>query len=148
MLADAIQRVTKDQGSAYLRVEKLFHSKVIASAEQFVLQPIPNCKGKITQEILDTCLTPGSVSPQEQFDVCYPAPHAFAPSLQFRNQVGLGVHASICNDPYPAIKGERLLFVFGFLGCTQQRVSETDVAVHPDPSIVRTTEGHEVGHSS
>ena len=70
----------------------------------------------------------------------------FAARVEFRDQVGLGIHASIRDDPHLAVKCEGLVLAFGFERRPEQRMAEADVAVYPDPLFVWTAKSHEIRH--
>jgi len=67
--AYTIQGIAEDEPGPDVRVVKRLHPHVVAGAEQGARAPVPDGKGKITQEVFDTVLPPAEVGTQDQLDI-------------------------------------------------------------------------------
>ena len=132
MLADAIERTAEYEFPAQASVEKRLHSQMIAGAEKLLFGTIPDGERKVTDQALDALFSPHQIGAQNQFHVgSLRSEICVAFRCELRNQLVAGIHASVGDDPDAAVDGKRLALVLGLVGCLQQGVAESGVAVDP-----------------
>src|SRR5947209_12456448 len=120
---------------------------MVSGAEQSPTGRIPEDEGKIAQQVLDTCITPGVIGMQEQLSVTGRVQAAAAAGLKLFDQLRASVQTRIGGYPRLAIEARRLPLAFGLARCAQHRVAQAHCAVAPDLQRVRPAEGHELGHA-
>jgi hypothetical protein len=79
-----------------MRVMELPHAYVVAGAEKSTAPLVPDRKGEIAPQMLDTILAPPQVRQQYQLAVAYCSADTL--ELQLFNQPGSIVEACICSD--------------------------------------------------
>src|SRR5438034_1590596 len=146
MLTDTSQSVGDNDCRSDTRIKEWLGAQLVSRAKQAALGRVPYGKSEVTQQVFNTILAPSPVRPEQQLDVCGVLFHLLAACGKLSNQVGACIHSRVCDDPKTSVEPEGLAFTLGFLGRPEQRMPEADVAVDPDPSLVRTAELHEVRH--
>src|SRR3989442_3713273 len=77
---------------------------MVSGAEQSTTGRIPEDEGKIAQQVLDTCITPGVIGMQEQLSVTGRVQAAAAAGLKLFDQLRASVQTRIGGYPPPAIQ--------------------------------------------
>src|SRR5438552_7529620 len=108
MLPDAVQSVAEDHALPPMCIKERLHSKMIARTEQVLLEPIPDGKREITEQVLDTFFTPYPVGSKQQLNVSRSLLDVFAMRGEFPHEVGLRIHARVGNDPNATVEREGL----------------------------------------
>ena len=85
MLADAVQRVAKDDGLPQMGIKEWSDAKMIPRTEQAPAGSIPDCKGEISKQVLDAVLAPGTVGPKQQLNVRHSRFNVLATCSQLRH---------------------------------------------------------------
>src|SRR3989441_11218958 len=128
----AIQRVTDNQRPADPRIVERLRAQMVSGAEQSPTGRIPEDEGKIAQQVLDTCITPGVIGMQEQLSVTGRVQAAAAAGLKLFDQLRASVQTRIGGYPRLAIEARRPPLAFGLARCAQHRVAPAHRAVAPD----------------
>src|SRR2546425_8631709 len=100
----AIQRVTDNQRPADPRIVERLRAQMVSGAEQSPTGRIPEDEGKIAQQVLDTCITPGVIGMQEQLSVTGRVQAAAAAGLKLFDQLRASVQTRIGGYPPPALQ--------------------------------------------
>src|SRR2546425_5079878 len=143
----AIQRVTDNQRPADPRIVERLRAQMVSGAEQSPTGRIPEDEGKIAQQVLDTCITPGVIGMQEQLSVTGRVQAAAAAGLKLFDQLRASVQTRIGGYPRPAIEARPLPLAFGLARCAQHRVAPAPRALAPDLPPVRPPGGPELRHA-
>src|SRR3989442_15726586 len=78
---------------------------MVSGAEQSTTGRIPEDEGKIAQQVLDTCITPGVIGMQEQLSVTGRVQAAAAAGLKLFDQLRASVQTRIGGFPPPPPPG-------------------------------------------
>src|SRR5712692_212015 len=141
----AVQSVAENQALADVGIVKWLNTEMVPRAEQPPASPIPDRKGKVSQQLLYAGFPPGLIGAQDQLRVRrrLQSPLTFHPQLL--DQLGPAIDARIGSDPYLPVQACWLPLAHGLVRGAQHRVAETHRARGPALLRIRPAVGHEFG---
>jgi hypothetical protein len=120
---------------------------MIASTEQTAAPAVPDCEGKIAEQMMDALIAPLMPGVKDEFRVSGAIEILRTVRRELCSKVVPGVDAAICGKPRIAIDRARLHFPLGLRCRAQQSMTETGFVRQPHVLPVGPAKSHRIGHA-
>lgn len=142
--ANTIQSVAEDQPPLGLGIVKGLNPNLVMRAEERLALPIPDGETKVSQQVFEASLAPGSVGAKNQLSIAGASGTWVTGTVQCGEEVSAGIQPCVRHYPNLTVEAEGLLLIGGWGRYAEQGVTKSDAVAHPGLLGVRPAKHHEI----